>query len=68
MNQLDELKHLRFKADLTKEERDQYTRLYIAKDALLEAHPGENVRVDKGKLFVGEREVDRIKTSTKLFQ
>ena len=69
LSSLDELKHLRLKADLTKEERDEYKRLYAAKDAMVEAHPEERatIRIDKGKLMVGEREVDRIKHSTKLF-
>ena len=65
---IDELKHLRYKANLTKEEREEYARLYRAKEALTEAHPEEVVRVDKGKLFVGSDEVDRIKTSTNFFR
>ena len=68
LNGIEPLKHLRFKADLTKEERDEYKRLYEQKDTLQEANPTENVRVDKGKLYIGDNEVDHIKVSSKVFQ
>jgi hypothetical protein len=64
---IEELKHLRIKADLTKEEREQYKKLYAARDTLAESNPTENVRVDKGKLYVGDRLVDEVKTSSKIF-
>ena len=67
LSRIEELKHIRMKADLTKEEREEYKRLYASKDALAASHPGENVRVDRGKLYVGENMVDQLKTSSTIF-
>ena len=64
---IEALKHIRIKADLTKEEREEYKRLYASKDTLAASHPDENVRVDKGKLYVGDNVVDQINTTTKIF-
>ena len=67
LSQINELKHIRMKADLTKEEREEYKRIYNARDELILSHPGEQVKVDKGKLYVGANMVDQINTTSKLF-
>ena len=67
LSNFEHLKNIRIKADLTKEERDEYKRLYASKDTLAANHPNEDVRVDKGKLYVGNNVVDQINTATKIF-
>lgn len=62
------LNNIRLKADLTKEERNEYKRLYTARDVLAESNPDSNVRVDKGKLYLEDNIVDQIKISSKIFE
>ena len=67
LSHINELKHIRMKADLTKEEREEYRRLYSSRDTLAASHPDEVVRVDKGKLYVGNNMVDQLNTTSKIF-
>ena len=61
------MKNIFIKGDLTKEEREEYKRLYTEKNILAENNPEVDVRVEKGKLYVGDDLVDQIKTSSKIF-
>ena len=67
LSRIEELKHIRMKADLTKEEREEYRRLYNSRDTLAASHPDEVVRVDKGKLYVGNNMVDQLNTTSRIF-
>ena len=67
LSRIDELKHIRMKADLTKEEREEYKRLYSSRDTLAASHPDEVVRVDRGKLYVGDNVVDQLNTTSRIF-
>ena len=53
MNDIEELKNIFITSDLTKEEREEYKRLYTEKDVLEKSNPGVDVQVEKGKLYVG---------------
>lgn len=56
------LKHIFFKADVSKIERQEYGRLYKEKERLEKAYPGRSILIDYGKLMLDGIEIDRIKT------
>jgi hypothetical protein len=51
-----------FKADSTKQMREQYKRLYDAKKKIEEDDPHKDVKIEKGKLIVDEHVIDQICT------
>ena len=59
---IQELKHLRIKADLTKDERTEYKRLYDLRDQLSREHPGKIAIVDKGVVKLDGQEIDKYRT------
>ena len=64
---IQELKNIRIKADLTKDERTEYKRLYDLKDQLSRENPEKVVVVDKGILKIDGQEVDKYKTPSSGF-
>ena len=62
------LKGIRIKADLNRDERDEYKRLYDLKDKLMEENPEKTVIIDKGVLTLDGEEVDRYKTPKTFFK
>ena len=58
------LKDIRIKADLTKEERDEYKRIYDLRDQLEIDNPGKEVTVDKGSVIMDGNVMDKFKTPT----
>ena len=61
LNNIDHLKHIRVKADLSKGERDEYKRLYDLKDKLQQENPGATVLVDKGAVLINGTQIDKFK-------
>ena len=59
-----DLKGIRIKADLTKDERAEYKRLYDLRDELTKNYPGKVAIVDRGVLKLDGQEVDKYKTPT----
>ncbi len=57
-----ELKDIRIKADLTKDERAEYKRLYDLRDELTKNNPGKVAIVDRGVLKLDGQEVDKYKS------
>ena len=55
------LNDIRIKADLTKEERAEYKRLYDLKDKLCQDNPGKVVVVDRGAVKLDGQEIDKFK-------
>ena len=62
-----ELKDVRIKADLTKDERAEYKRLYDLRDELAKNNPGKVAIVDRGVLKLDGKEVDKYKTPSSGF-
>ena len=67
LNYIDSLKHLRIKADLTKQDREEYGRLFKFKEDLEKNNPGKLVTYDKAKVYLENKMVDQFKSSSKLF-
>ena len=57
-----ELKDIRIKADLTKDERTEYKRLYDLRDSLSREYPGKTATVDKGVVKLDGQEIDKYRT------
>jgi hypothetical protein len=51
---------LRIKADSSKKERAEYTRLYGIKKKILEEDPGKIVEIKNGKLYVNDEVMDEV--------
>ena len=66
LNNIEELKTIRIKADLTKEERNEYTKLFKAKEEI-EKDENAVVEVNKGKLIVNGNVVDQVNFNKSLF-
>ena len=66
LNNIEELKTIRIKADLTKEERNEYTRFFKAKEEI-EKDENAVVEVNKGKLIVNGNVVDQVNFNKSLF-
>ena len=62
LQSIEELSGIRIKADLTKDERTEYKRLYDFRDQLSRENPRKIAIVDKGVLKLDGQEVDRYKT------
>ena len=62
-----ELKDIRIKADLTKDERAEYKRLYDLRDQLSKDNPGKVAIVDKGVVKLDGQEIDKYKTPSSGF-
>ena len=67
LNGIEELKHIRIKADLTKEDRNEYSRLFKLKEDLEKDNPEKCVRYEKGKIYLEDEIVDEFKSSSKIF-
>ena len=67
LNDIPEMKDIICKADLSKEERNAYTRIFKLRDDLIKNNPDAVVRYDKGKLYMNEEEIDKFKTSSTVF-
>ena len=67
LNGIEELKHIRIKADLTKQDREEYSRLFKLKENLEKDNPGKNVRYERGKIYLEEEVIDEFKSSSKKF-
>ena len=63
----DETKKLRIKSDLTKAEREEYTRLYKEKEKIESNDNNATVVIEKGKLLVNGSVVDQLKFNSSLF-
>lgn len=57
-----ETKYYFFKADLSKEEKEEYARLYRLKENITKENPASAVEVKYGKLFVNSVPVDKVKS------
>ena len=57
-----ELKDIRIKADLTKDERKEYKRLYDLRDQLSREYPGKTATVDKGVVKLDGQQIDEYRT------
>ena len=55
------LNDIRIKADLTKDERAEYKRLYDLRDKLTQDNPGKVVVVDRGVVKLDGQEIDKFK-------
>ena len=66
LNNIEELKTIRIKADLTKEERNEYTRFFKANEEI-EKDENAVVEVNKGKLIVNGNVVDQVNFNKSLF-
>ena len=62
LHQIHELRGIRIKADLTKDERTEYRRLYDLRDQLARGNPGKTAIVEKGAVKLDGHEIDRYKT------
>ena len=62
LNDIPELRGIRIKADLTKDERAEYKRIYDLRDQLALDNPGKTAIVDKGTVKLDGQEIDRYKT------
>ena len=62
LQSIQELKDIRIKADLTKDERTEYKRLYDLRDQLSREHPGKIAIVDKGVVKLDGQEIDKYRT------
>ena len=62
LNGIPELRGIRIKADLTKDERMEYKRIYDLRDQLARDNPGKTAIVDKGAVKLDGQEIDRYKT------
>ena len=67
LNGIPELRGIRIKADLTKDERMEYKRLYDLRDQLARDNLGKIVIVDKGVVKLDGQEIDRYKTPSSGF-
>ena len=64
LNNIEHLKHIRVKADLTKEERNEYKRIYDLRDKLIQENPTATVVVDKGVVIMNGSQIDKYKNPT----
>ena len=67
LHQIPELRNVRIKADLTKDERTEYRRLYDLRDQLTRDNPDKTAIVDKGVVRLDGHEIDRYKTPSSSF-
>ena len=67
LNDIEEMKHIRIKADLSKKDRTEYSRLFKLKENLEKDNPGKIVRYDKGKVYLDDVVVDEFKSSSQIF-
>ena len=67
LESIPELQGIRIKADLKKDERAEYKRLYDFRDQLLRENPSRLAMVDKGVLKLDGQEIDRYKTPSLVF-
>ena len=58
-----ETKYYFFKADVSKEDKEEYTRLYKVKEAITKDNPDSVVEIKYGKLFVDNVQVDKAKSA-----
>ena len=56
----EDTKGLRIKADCSKKERDEYTRLYSIKKNILDEDPEKVVEIKNGKLYVNDEIMDQV--------
>ena len=61
LNNIEHLKNIRVKADLSKEERKEYKRIYDLRDKLSEENPTATVVVTKGVVLMNGTEIDKYK-------
>ena len=64
LNDIEHLKNIRVKADLSKEERNEYKRIYDLRDKLSEENPTATVVVTKGVVLMNGTEIDKYKNPT----
>ena len=67
LNEIESLKHIRIKADLSYADRNEYKRLYQKRDLLINENPGKDTKVDKGKLLMDNVVIDEFKSVHSLF-
>ena len=67
LTDMPELKHLRIKADSSKEDRTEYSRLYTLKEKLEKDNPESSIELKKGTLYMDGTVVDKFKTSHMVF-
>ena len=67
LKQNEETKQLRIKADSSKKEREEYTRLYSIKKKILEEDPGKIVEIKNGKLYVNDEVMDEVAKESNYF-
>lgn len=67
LKSIDELKQIFFKADSSKQEREEYARLYKEKEKIEKEFPERKVEINYGKLKVDNIEVDKIKHYNQVF-
>ena len=67
LNDIEEMKHIRIKADLSKKDRTEYSRLFKLKENLEKDNPEKIVRYDKGKVYLDNVVVDEFKSSSQFF-
>ena len=67
LKSIPELQGIRIKADLKKDERAEYKRLYVFRDQLSRENPSRLAMVDKGVLKLDGQEIDRYKTPSLVF-
>ena len=63
---LEDTKYIRIKADSSKQERNEYTRLYGIR-AIIAEDPDKVVEIKNGKLYVNDEEMDKISIGTNYF-
>ena len=64
---IETLKHLYIKADLSKKDREEYSRLFKLKEKLEKDNPSKSITYNKGKIYMENEVVDEFKTSSKIF-
>ena len=67
LHNIEELKHIRMKADLTKRDREEYSRLFKLKETLEKDNPEKTVRYEKGKIIMENETVDEFKSASQIF-
>ena len=63
----DSTKSFYVKSDLSKKTREEYGRLYKAKEKILEDDPSKTVKIDYGKLYVNDVLIDQIEDDSQDF-
>ena len=67
LNENEETKIVRIKADLSKQEREEYSRFFKEKERIESEDSNATVEINKGKLIVNGRVVDQLKFNSSLF-